>query len=86
MFRLPYLQSMARALLIAHPQNATIEELKQVSRLGSNQTLMMDNGSWHKRKMTNGHNWQPMYSPPDWPDINPIERIRRVIKAGWFNN
>jgi len=25
---------MAQPLLIAHPQNATIEELKQVSRLG----------------------------------------------------
>ena len=29
---------MAQPLLIAHPQNATIEELKQVSRLGSNET------------------------------------------------
>jgi hypothetical protein len=29
---------MAPVLLIANPQNATIEELKQVSRVGSNQT------------------------------------------------
>ena len=29
---------MAPPLLIAHPQNATIEELKQVFRLGSNET------------------------------------------------
>ena len=29
---------MARPLLMAHPENATIEELKQVCRLGSNQT------------------------------------------------
>jgi hypothetical protein len=29
---------MARPLLIPHPQNATIEELKQVSRVGSNET------------------------------------------------
>jgi hypothetical protein len=29
---------MVQPLLIAHPQNATIEELKQVSRLGSNET------------------------------------------------
>ena len=28
---------MARPLLMAHPENATIEELKQVSRLGSNE-------------------------------------------------
>ncbi len=29
---------MARPLLMAHPENATIEKLKQVSRLGSNET------------------------------------------------
>jgi len=29
---------VARAFLIANPENATIEELKQVSRIGSNQT------------------------------------------------
>ncbi len=29
---------MARPLLIPHPENATIEELKQVSRVGSNET------------------------------------------------
>ena len=29
---------MARPLLIARPENATIEELKQVSRVGSNET------------------------------------------------
>ncbi len=29
---------MARPLLMAHPENATIEELKQVSRVGSNET------------------------------------------------
>ena len=29
---------MAQPLLIAHPYNATIEELKQVSRVGSNET------------------------------------------------
>jgi len=29
---------MARPLLIPHPENATIEELTQVSRVGPNQT------------------------------------------------
>ena len=29
---------MARPLLIAHRENASIEELKQVSRVGSNET------------------------------------------------
>ena len=30
---------MARPLLIPHPENATIEELKQVSRVGTNETV-----------------------------------------------
>ena len=30
---------MARPLLMAHPENATIEELKKVSRVGSNETV-----------------------------------------------
>jgi hypothetical protein len=29
---------MARSILIADPENAIIEELKQVSRMGSNET------------------------------------------------
>jgi hypothetical protein len=32
---------MAPPLLIAHPQNASIEELRQVSRVGSNETTTM---------------------------------------------
>jgi transposase len=80
---------MARPLLIADPQNATIEELKQVSRIGTNETatrctaiqmllerttniLIMDNASWHKRKTTHWHNWQPMYLPLYSHDLNPI--------------
>ena len=108
---------MARPLLIADPQNASIEELKQVSRVGCTETaarctasqmllagidrelvcnallvthrafiLIIDNASWHKRKTTNWHNWQPMYLPPYSPDLNPIERIWLTMKARWFNN
>ena len=106
---------MARPLLIPDAQNAAIEELKQVSRVGSNETatrctaiqmlpagvstelvrdallvtnniLIMDNGSWHKRKTTHWHSWQPMYLSPYSPDLNPIQRIWLTIKARWFNN
>ena len=42
--------------------------------------------SWHKRKTTHWHNWQPMYLPPYSPDLNPIERIWLTMKARWFNN
>ena len=45
----------------------------------------MYNASWHKRKTTQWHNWQPMYLPPYSPDPNPLERIWLTIKAR-FNN
>jgi hypothetical protein len=35
---------MARSLLISDPENATIEELKQVSRVGSNETATRCSG------------------------------------------
>jgi transposase len=46
----------------------------------------MGNASWHKRKTTNWHYWQPMYLPPYSPDLNPIERIGLTMKACWSNN
>jgi hypothetical protein len=34
----------------------------------------------HKRKTTHWHNWQPMYWPPYWPELNPLERIWFTIQ------
>ena len=48
--------------------------------------LIMDNASWHRRKSTKWHGWQPKYLPPYSPDLNPIERIWLKMKAEWFNN
>lgn len=48
--------------------------------------LILDNASWHRRKSTKWHGWQPMYLPPYSPDFNPIERIWLIMKARWFNN
>ncbi len=42
--------------------------------------------TWHRRKATHWHHWQPKYLPPYSPDLNPIERIWLTIKARWFNN
>ena len=42
--------------------------------------------TWHRRKATNWHHWQPKYLPPYAPDSNPIYRIWITIKARWFNN
>jgi transposase len=48
--------------------------------------LIMDNASWHLRKATDWHDFQPKYLPPYSPDLNPIERIWLKMKAQWFNN
>jgi len=47
--------------------------------------LIVDNATWHRRKDTHWYRWQPKYLPPDFPDLNPIERIWLTI-ARWFNN
>ena len=59
---------------------------KTVSLKRTINILIMDNASWHKRKTTNWHSWQPKYLPPYSPDFNPIERIWLTMKARWFNN
>jgi transposase len=48
--------------------------------------LIIDNATWHRRKATHWHRWQPKYLPPYWPDLNPIERIWLTMKARGFNN
>jgi putative transposase len=59
---------------------------KTVSFQRATNVLIMDNASWHRRKTTDWHGWQPKYLPPYSPDLNPIERIWLKMKARWFNN
>jgi transposase len=59
---------------------------KTVSFQRSVNILIMDNASWHKKKSTTWHGWEPKYLPPYSPDLNPIERIWLTMKARWFNN
>ncbi len=81
---------MARPLLLAHRENATIEELKQVSRLGSNETatrcstIQMLLVGADRQLVCNAllvtnralRKWiNRLYLPPYSPDLNPIERI-----------
>jgi transposase len=62
------------------------EANKTVSFQRATNILIMDNASWHRRKTTQWHGWQPKYLPPYSPDFNPIERIWLKMKAEWFNN
>ncbi len=75
-------QYMARPLLIASPENATTMVCFQTTT----NIMIVDNATWHRRKSTNWHRWQPKYLPPHSPDLNPIERIWLTMKARWFNN
>ena len=92
---------MARSLLIADPENATIEALhsdsatyqafldeadKSISFQRTTNILIMDNASWHKRKTTHWHNMATDVLAALFADLNPIERIWLTIKARWFNN
>lgn len=79
------------AIEASHSDSATYqafldEAARQISFQRTTNILVMDNASWHKRKSTNWHGWQPMYLPPYSPDLNPIERIWLTMKARWFNN
>jgi hypothetical protein len=79
------------AIEASHSDSATYQAFldeadKSISFQRTTHILIMDNASWHKRKTTNWHNWQPMYLPPYSPDLNPIERIWLTMKARWFNN
>lgn len=79
------------AIEASHSDSATYqafldEASKQILFQRTTNILVMDNASWHKRKRTNWHGWQPMYLPPYSPDLNPIERIWLTMKARWFNN
>jgi transposase len=65
-----FLQETARTIQFQRPRNV----------------LILDNASWHRRRSTKWHGWEPMYLPPYSPDLNPIERIWLVMKARWFNN
>jgi transposase len=79
------------AIEASHSDSATYQAFldeadRQIAFQRTTNILVMDNASWHKRKRTKWHGWQPMYLPPYSPDLNPIERIWLTMKARWFNN
>ena len=79
------------AIEASHSDSVTFQAFldeanKTVSFQRTTNILIVDNATWHRRKDTHWHSWQPKYLPPYSPDLNPIERIWLTMKARWFNN
>lgn len=50
------------------------------------QLLIVDNASWHKGQSLRWGRFEPMYLPSYSPDLNPIEKLWRYLKAEWFTD
>ncbi len=48
--------------------------------------LICDNASWHKNSGLDWGSFEPVFLPPYSPDLNPIERLWRLLKAEWFSD
>jgi hypothetical protein len=62
-------QARELAELVDQPQQAqrSFWTDNSISFQRTTHILIMDNASWHKRKTTSWHNWQPMYCSPIRP-------------------
>jgi transposase len=50
------------------------------------QIMVLDNASWHKASGLRWGRFEPMFLPPYSPDLNPIEKLWRWMKAEWFTD
>ena len=50
------------------------------------QILVLDNASWHKSRSLRWGRFEPLFLPPYSPDLNPIEKLWRYLKAEWFTD
>ena len=62
------------------------EANKDLSLERPRQILVLDNASWHKGKTIEWGRFERLYLPPYSPDLNPIEKLWRYLKAEWFTD
>jgi len=59
---------------------------RDITRSRPRNLLICDNASWHKLKSLDWGSFEPIFLPPYSPDLNPIERLWRIMKAEWFSD
>ena len=52
-----------------------------LGRIWAIRILIVDNASWPRSKSLNWGNFEPIFLPPYFPDLNPIERLWLLMKG-----